>query len=130
MVVGARAVLALCSEFVHSSKWLPLDGVVFKKSVGPPAHWSYRSAEVVRSRWSLGVWGFGLRASGFRLQGSGFRGQELVNKEAVLPISRVLGGGLLAQTLWFIDSLMASCGAWDGEGRVLVAREGDRHLFG
>ena len=40
----------------------------------------------------------------------------LVNKGAVLPISRVLGGGLVAWSFQLADSLIGSCGAWDGEG--------------
>ena len=59
-----------------------------KKAVGWQANWSYRSDELVRS---VGHWS--LEASGIGLQATGFRGQELVNKGMVLPISRVLGGG-------------------------------------
>ena len=61
MVFGATALVALCSGVGRVRKCSPLFGVMLKKSpgaVGPPAGWSYRSVEIVRSRWSLVVSSF------------------------------------------------------------------------
>ena len=44
MVVGARVVVSLCSEFVGVRKWSSLDGVMFKKSVGRQVNWRVQEA--------------------------------------------------------------------------------------
>ena len=68
--VSVRAVVPLCSDVGRIRKHWPPDGVVFEKDARRRAYWS-----------------------GVRCQVSGNRGQELVNMEMILPISRVLGGG-------------------------------------
>ena len=93
MGAGARVVLSLGWSLARLRKFFPLIGVVF------------------------GNWWYCQQPGGCCESEVG--GLVLVNKGAVLPISGVLGGGLVAWSFSLADSLMGSCGACDVEGSVV-----------